>query len=479
VILAAGSLVLLLARRSENTSQRRVALAVLPFEDLGPDPVPDYFVDGLNEELITALSRVDPPRLGVIARSSVMRFRASAAPADQIGRDLGADYLLTGSFRFQDGRARISAQLIRTSDQTNIWGQSYDHAIADVLDVEREIAQAAARSLPIEPGVGGEEAKPTNPAARDAYLKGRYFLARGGAGPTAKALELFQQALQSDPGYAPAYLGKAEALLKQEVAAPEVEPEARALVRRALDLDDRSAEGHMLLARMKLFFDLDWPAARREFERAIELEPGRALTYHNYAFYFSTLGLHEQAIDQLQKALELDPISPALKGDLGWIYYYAGRYDEAIEQAFNTLQLQGEDLSARVCLIHCYLRQNNIAAALGRAREVMRLMGAAPGEIEALDRNDPAGGIRAYAGWRLKMFSEQATREYVDPALFAQAYLYLGRPDRAIAYLEAAHRLRSFAMAFLKTDPRYDSIRSDPRFARLVREVTAKAVESY
>lgn len=453
------------ARRAVSPTNTRQMLVVLPFDNLSPDAAQELFSDGLTEELITQLSRMNPERLGVIARTSALRYKKAKPSVAQIKRELSVDYLLEGSVRAEADQLRITAQLIRASDQSHVWANSFDRPQKEALNVQREIAAAVAQALALTLFL--PTASPpitTQPAAREASLKGKYQLGKPGRAAAQQAHMFFQQAVAADPNYAAAYAGLAAAQMRQGLPPHEQATQVRASLQKALQLDDTLAEAHSLSAQLALRIELNWALARQEFERALALEPGRAATHHEYAFYFSDLGQHDEAIARLKQALVLDPVSPLVQGDLGWLYLRAKRYDEAVQQCRKTLELEPTDIGARYCLFQTYLRQGKPPEALAQAREVMRLAGAKPEAIAALEQ----GGVAAYQRWELQLLLDRAAREYLDPAVLAMTYADLGETEKAIACLQQAAREGSHFLASLRSEPRYDPLRNDPRFVALV-----------
>jgi TolB-like protein/DNA-binding winged helix-turn-helix (wHTH) protein len=276
----------------------RIMLAVLPFENLTGDPTQDYFSDGLTEEMISQLGRLDPTRLGVIARTSVMHFKHSPSPLDQIGRELGVGYILEGSVRRDSNNVRVSTQLIQVKDQTHLWARQYDRELSNLLNLQREIAQEVADEIQIafddrrrpSPAPASGNFSTTTVEAYDLYLRGRYFWNQRSKEGMEKAAEYFNQALAKDPDYAPAYAGLADtyALLSQlspRAKPHEIMPQARAAALKALQLDERLAEAHTSLALVSENYDYDWQTAETEFRRAIELNPNYATAHHWYAEY--------------------------------------------------------------------------------------------------------------------------------------------------------------------------------------------------
>jgi TolB-like protein/DNA-binding winged helix-turn-helix (wHTH) protein/Tfp pilus assembly protein PilF len=465
VLVAGLALAVWLWRRpvAQMPGGRRM-LAVLPFDNFTGETAQEHFCDGLTEELIAVLSRLNPAQLGVIARTSAMRYKTDKKPVSQIKTELGVDFLIEGSVRQQAGQARITVQLIRASDASHLWALSFDRAQSDLLGVQREVAEAVARSLTLEL-LPARPAPPesANPLARAAYLKGRYQLAKRDGAALTQAQAFFQQALAADPRYAAALAGLAEAQFRQALPPREKRAQVRASLQRALELDETLAEAHCLSGSVAQRLELDWPLARQEFERALALDPGRAQTHHEFAFYFSDLGLHDEAITRLQKTLELDPVSPLVQGDLGWLFLRAGRYDEAVRQCLKTLELEPADIGAHFCLLHTYQRQGHTAAALAQGREVMRLAGAKPAELAALEN----GGLPAYRRWELNMLLARGQRGYLDPAVLAMTYADLGEHEQALQALLQADREGSGYLSALRAEPRYDPLRADPRFRAL------------
>jgi TolB-like protein/DNA-binding winged helix-turn-helix (wHTH) protein/Tfp pilus assembly protein PilF len=478
VILAGLSLLgLLLRSPARPPSPPRVRLAVLPFLNLSSDPEQDYFSDGLTEELITELSRLDPRQLGVVARTSAMRYKATKKSVDQIGQELGADYVLEGSVRRGEHGLRISAQLILVRDQTHLWAESYDRQFSDVLEIQREVSERVATALVPEllPEAKSMVARRSGhepaPAARDAYLKGRYYLHKQTPESPKKALEQFEQATTLDPLYAEAHVGQAEALTALVQLEPGALERARAEAHTALSLDPGLAEAHLAQGTVLLYFDWDWTASLQEYRRAIELAPGLASAYNMYANALSVLGQHEAALAEVQRAIDLDPVASGVSGDLSWIYFYARRFEDAAAQARKTLELEPSDLSAQVCLLHSSVQLGRPGDAIAPAQALLRLKGATDEEVAALGRGDPAAGMRAYYEWNLRWFLPRVERGEASSFALVLLYIRLGRRDEALAWLQKAFEQRAPFLAYLGVEPRYDSLRGDPRFEELVRRL--------
>ena len=325
------------------TTGRRKMLAVLPFQNLSNDPAQEYFSDGLTEETITDLGELNPEKLGVIARTSAMAYKHTDKTIAEIGRELGADYILEGSVRREGGTARVSAQLIRVNDQTHLWAHNYEREVTGLLALQNELGTAIAQQVQIElePKRGPRlTRKPApNTESYENYLQGLFFLNKRTYDDENKSVEFFEQSTEKDPGFAPAYAGLANAYLALSIFSPErFFPKAASAATRALELDDDLAEAHAALGAEKADFEFDWQGADRELRRAIELNPNSALAHFFLSsYYLNPLGNSEQAIAEMKKALELDPLSPIFNAYLGLDYFYARQYDQALFQYNKTV----------------------------------------------------------------------------------------------------------------------------------------------
>jgi DNA-binding winged helix-turn-helix (wHTH) protein/tetratricopeptide (TPR) repeat protein len=310
-----------------------------------------------------------------------------------------------------------------------------------------------------------------SPAAREAYLTGRYLLDKKDrtAADAEKSVALFEQAVASEPSYAEAWAGLADALAVVPRPPRQAIPRARAAALRALELDPGLAAAHHRLAGIHLYYDWDWEAARREYERAIELDPGSVTAHHSFAAYFSILGRHGEALARMERARELDPVSASINGDIGWYFYFARRYGDAVRQSLRTLELEPGHAGARTCLLYSHLLQGDLPAARERVRELMAMQGAAPEALAALDRGPE---LDVYWRWTLEELTGRAAREHVSPVHFALARLSLGDREAAFRELERAYRERSgWLLPFLAVEPRLDPLRRDPRYADLLRRL--------
>jgi len=460
----------------------RKMLAVLPFENLTGDASQDYFSDGLTEEMITQLGRLDPQRMGVIARTSVMHYKHRSEGLDQIARELGVQYVLEGSIRRDAGNVRISAQLIQVKDQTHLWAREYDRKPESVLVLQGEIAQEVADEIQTALGAGKRAAPLARPApstqsyeAYDLYLKGRYFWNKRTKEGFQQAIDSFQQAVEKDLNYARAYAGLADsyALMSDYSFAPpdEVVPKARAAALRALQIDEKLAEAHASLALITENHDRDWQTAEKEFRKAIELDPNYATGHHWYAEYLGYQGRFDEALAESERARQLDPLSLIIAADNGAILYLARQYDRAIQQFRAVLAMEPSFRRAHELIILSYVQKRQFADALADLEQLHR------------GREEPwmwawsayvygSSGQPAQAQLALKKLAQANRKAHMYPAsMLALASVGMGNKDEAIVWLQRAYLEHSNALTALKVEPAYDSLRADPRFQELVRRV--------
>ncbi len=347
-------------------------LAVLPLANLTGDPAQEYFSDGLTEELIAQLGNVDPQHLSVIARTSVMRYKNTHEPLDEIAHALGAQYVLEGSVRRDSENVRITAQLVRASDQAHVWSRQYDRKLTSVLALQGEIAEEIAdeiRSTLGQRAVGGPARvarAPQQYQAFDLYLRGRYFWNRRTPAGFSQALDYFQQSIAKDPGYAPAHAGVADtyAMMSNYGLAPHTEAmvNARAAAVRAIELDANLAEAHNALAVIAEDYDYDWHTAEKEFQRAIELNPNYATAHQWYAQCLALQGRFAEALAHSERARALDPLSTIVVADHSVILYFARQYARAIDASHAVLAM--EPGFGRVPLMPAMMQTGRVAEAL-------------------------------------------------------------------------------------------------------------------
>jgi TolB-like protein/DNA-binding winged helix-turn-helix (wHTH) protein/Tfp pilus assembly protein PilF len=482
ILIAVFSVYLMRSVSKTRTSPAtgRLMLAVLPFENLTGDASQDYFSDGLTEEMISQLGNLDPQHLGVIARTSVMYYKNRPQQLQQVGRDLGVQYVLEGSVRRDSGKVRVTAQLIQLKDQTHLWARQYDRELSDLLTLQGEIAREIADEIRLTLGDGHEPAEGVARStltaqqfeAYDLYLKGEYFWNKRTAQSLQQALDCFQQAIAKDPKYARAYAALADsyALLSgynSSVAPKIVMPKARAAAIRAIELDERSAEAHTALAVVAQNYDFDWQTAEREYRRAIQLNPNYATAHHWYGEYLGLQGRFDESFRELERARQLDPLSLIIAADYGAVLYYARQHDRSIAQfravlemephfqrAYNVLGPYAEkgmfvDALAQMEMWEQPSRENSWKPAwqaylYGRS-------GDQPRALQAVEE--------------LKRLNEH---EHLDPAPMVLAYIGTGNNQEALFWLDKAYAEHSPSLTGLKVNPLFDPLRSEARFQSLL-----------
>jgi TolB-like protein/Flp pilus assembly protein TadD/predicted Ser/Thr protein kinase len=450
----------------------KIMLAVLPFDNLSPDPEQEYFSAGLTDELIAQLGRLSPQRLGVIARTSATLYRNRGMPVSAIGRELGVEYLLEGSVRSDGHRVRITAQLVQATDQTQLWASSYERSLTRIFDIQSDVARRVATSLAIELLPAGEallDRTPTeNIAAHEAYLRGRYHLRQRTAEGLREALSHFEQAVALDPAYARAYSGLADThmLLAGYGLVPRAEghEQSARFARQALQLDDTLAEAHTSLAAALAAHQGDIAAAEREFRRAIELNPSYALAHQWLSALLSGKGRHAEAVLEAEIAWDLDPLNPRIAVDLARALYFARRYDQALTQSRRALGLDPDFAPAHSML-------GLVSLELGRYQEAIAEIDAgAPKDSPSLWRGHALAraGRRAEArreleAWEARWEEERAA---AAPAAIAAILAALGEKEEALDWLEKTHEssLRELY------SPHFDTLRSDRRFQALLEQ---------
>lgn len=454
------------------------SLAVLPLQNLSGDPSQEYFADGMTEELITQLSRLSSLR--VISRTSVMRYKNSNKPLPEIARELGVDGIIEGSVLRSGERTRITAQLIYAPQDKNIWAQSYERDLQDVLALQSTVASTIANAVGVQM-TPDEKAqigsfRPINLKAREAYLQGLYHLQQAqdvvfkkdkkklSGDETGKAVDYFQQAIQADPNYAPPYVGVWEAGLAASPLPPsDWVSGARPMILKALQLDNNLANAHRAMACI-LTLDWDWKGAEREYLRAIQLEPSNIDAHYDYGLFLFGLGRVQEGMRETELAQGLDPRNERMAN----AYFMTRQFDRAIELYNSRAQTKPSDFSSHWML-------SNIYASTGRHREAISELQAMDTLLEYRDLAAALGRTYQSAGYEraLKMYAARlqvySRKSFIPTFYIASIYGFLGDRDQAFAWLEKAYKARD-GMDDL-ANPMWDSLRSDPRFADLVRRV--------
>jgi TolB-like protein/DNA-binding winged helix-turn-helix (wHTH) protein/Flp pilus assembly protein TadD len=449
VLIVAASLLTLHFWRARNASPSdRVMLAVLPFENLSGDANEDYFADGLTEEMIAQLGQVQPSRLGVIARTSIMHYKHTKQSIAEIGRELGVGYVMEGSVRRAGGRVRITAQLIQAAQQTHVWAETYERSLDDVLTIQTEIAQKVTDSLSIEllPARTRMDANAhLNLDSYDKYLLGLHELGQGSKDDVTKAIHYFQEAIEEEPKDARLYsaLSQAYDAATTYYSSPaEVMPRAKEAALKAVELDPNLASAHVKLGYVHLFYDWDWPAAEKEYRRALEINPSSPEAQLGYANYLGTLGHFDEALSRVQQAYRYDPLAVESRNEALWIYYFSGRMPETVDQCHKTIELEPAAGTPYIVLAMAY-------AQMGKRAETLRAAEDAVHFADSPSGNATTASALAQVGEKLKAKKvldralEQAKQRYVCRFIVAAAYIGLGEKEKALQSLQQAFLERS------------------------------------
>jgi len=455
-------------------------VAVLPFENRTGDAGQEYVSDGMTEEIIARLGRLNPQRLGVIARASAIRYKHTDKDVDQIGQELGADYLLKGSVRGAGQRLQVAAELIQVKDRTHLWADHFEGDLDNVPAFHAAIARHIARSLQIEvPPAKRLFATGTStvtPEAQGAFLRGRYCLNKGTAEGIKNAIAYFEEATAHDSGYAVAHAGLAVALDLADhfriLPGSRAFPRAKVAAINALELNDSLPEAHNALAFATHSYDWNWDGAEQEYQRAIALNPNFATARHWHGFYLGILGRLDEAMAELRRAQELNPLSIIIRTHRGLMLYRGGRYDEAIAQLAQTLDMEPYFAAAHYFLALCYQQKEKYEEAIERLESALKISPRSPDLVGALGHAHAAFKRKSEARKALKELYELEEQRFVSAFDFAMVYCGLGEADQAFEWLEKARGERSFSMLLsLKAEPRLDPLRADFRFQDLLRQV--------
>jgi eukaryotic-like serine/threonine-protein kinase len=464
------------SRRSHINS-----VAVLPFSNASADPNAEYLSDGITEGVIDRLSGL--PNLKVISRTSSFRYKRRDIEPQKVAKELGVDALVTGRVVQRGDDLSVGVELVEAGEDKQLWGEQYSRKVTDASSVPQEIATAISANLRVRLTTEDKsrlaKLSATNPEAYQLYLKGRYHANQSTAAGLKKSIEYFDQAIERDPGYALAYAGLADSysgLGGDWLYLPPSDsfPKAKAAAMKALELDDTLAEAHAALA-YATNFDWDWVGAEREFKRAIELNPNSALSHERYAEYLKIRLRFDEAMAEAQRAQELDPLSPEIVAGVGGVFVFTGRYDEAIAQYQKALDLNPDLPAIRAELSWAYAMKHMYPQALAEYDKIAEQdkAVAAQNQFVATVRGwvYAVSGRRADALRIAKEFKDLSSHTYVDFYQFAWIYAGLGDKDEAFRLLERGYREHTAGMVYLGDDVAWYGMRSDPRYADLLRRM--------
>src|SRR5208282_2639277 len=478
-LLAVLALAYIMSRgRADNAARPKIkSLAVLPLKNLSGDPTQDYLADGMTEALIGRLASISDLR--VISHTSVMRFKNPQISVPEIARTLNVDAIVEGSVIRDGNRIRVTAQLIRGATDEHFWSETYDRELRDVLALQSDVAQSIAES--VEVTVTGEEharlaaARPVAPEVYESYLQGWYELNKSyNKADIEKGIAYFQNAINTDPTFAPAYVGLASAYsalgsnFVGDPHDPALQKEMSA-AQKAVELDPNLADAHALLGDVQKE-RWQWADAQAEYRRALELNPHNADAYADLAWWLLCQGRTDEALASMRRARELDPLSVDAT-DMGWMLFEARRYDEATHELRSVLQVNPNDPVTLWDLGISLIDKNQPQDAIPVLEKALSLSNRSPGVTGTLIRAYALAGRRRDALRLLKELQVRSKAGFVPASAFVNAYLGLGENEQVFVWLEQAYKEHSNILQFLKVDPALDPIRTDPRFADLLRRV--------
>lgn len=457
-----------------EASQDRRRIAVLAFSNISPDPGNEYFADGMTEEIILTLSKIS--KLHVIARTSTIKYKSQTKSIAEIGKELGVGSIVEGSVRKAGDVIRIAVNLIDANTQEQVWSNQFDRSFQDIFSIQSEIAKKIAASLKVEI-LQKEKKQIENKATKDldaynAYLNGRYYWNLRTEESLNKAIDYFSIALEKDAKYCLAYSGLADsysALAVLEFQPPSlVFPKAREAAERAIQIDPNLAEAHTSLGLVRFQYDRDWEGAEIEFKKAIELNANYSTAHLFFADYLKAMGRFDQAIEEVKRAQQLDPMSLTINTAFGHVLYLSRQYDLAIEQYKKAIELDPGFLPAHLWFGRPYLQKGMYTEAISEVSKALKLSGESTMALSVMGHVFASAGMMQEARDLALKLKERSKKQYVPSYWIALIYVGLGDKEEAFTWLERAYSERSSWLAWMNVEPRFDPLRSDPRFISLL-----------
>jgi len=468
----------------------KIRLAVLPFRNLSNDPDDRYFSAGLTEEMTTQITRLQPAELTVIARTTAEHYEPSPKSLKQMKQDLGVDYVLEGNMRRGGNRVRITARLSEVQDQTQLWAETYERDLSDVLSVQAEISQAIAAEIHLALNLSESKRlsdlqrgqRRVEPAAFDAYLKARYHLHSMHPVEMQKSIKDFEQAVALDPSYAPAHAGLASAWALLAIAPfdlippREAMPKAEAAAKKSLALDEDLYEAHLALALVNHHYHWNWTEAENGYRRAIELNPSYTASHLWYLWMLLALGKQAEAFQEIEHTMaivqETDPRRlVAVHAARAFAFYFGREFERAEEECEKALHMDPNYFLVHYILGRTYMRLGHPAKAIAQLKSARSLAGEMPLADAALGLAYAVSGQTEQALKMAKTFATAARQHYIPPTYFGMIHAGLGDKDQAFAWLEKAFAERAEGLTWLNVEPMVDPLRDDPRFHDLIRRI--------
>ena len=468
------------SRAARRPTRGRIrSLAVLPLENLSAQPSDEYFTDGMTDALITTLAQIRALR--VISRTSVMRYKGARKSLPEIAGELNVDAIVEGTVLRSEGRVRIATQLIHAATDAHLWARQYETDLRDVLTLQSQVARAIADEIRVQLSPHEKSrlaaGRPVNPGAYETFLKGRHFWYKRSPDALKKAVEYLQQAVAVDPGFALAHAGLADGYVSLGwdlfgLASPsDTYPAAKQAAQKALELDPTCGEAHAAAGWIAAGFDWDWTAAERAFQRAIELQPQYGPVHIWYSHFLRAMDRTEESLAESRRALECDPLGLVLNMHLGWHHIYSRRYERAVEQLQKTLELDRTFITAHMFLGQAYGQLGAFADSITHYEKAVELSQRHAPYLAELGHGYAVAGRRDDAMAMLNELIQLSSRQYVGARGIAEIYLALDDRDSAFSWLERAFSQRNGWLIHMRENPRFDRVRSDPRYLNLIQRL--------
>ncbi len=480
VLLAVLILRPVLKRLRTSVPEPIQSLAVLPLQNLSADPAQEYFADGMTEALITDLAKI--PGLKVISRTSIMQYKNSHKKLPQIAQELGVDGVIEGAVLRSGDRVRITAQLVRATTDQHIWAESYERNLSDLVALQDEVSRSIAAQIRKQIAATTPQRLTTtalvSAQGREDYLKGRYFWNLRSEAGYIKAIDYFQGAVAEDPQYAQAYAGSADAYaLLGSMPGAKIPREtamikAKEMALAALKLDDSLADAHTSLAFVEMHYEWNFRGAEQEFNRAIDLDPNYSIAHHWYAYDLAAMGRMDEAVAEVKRARQTDPLSAIINTDAAEILYFARRFDEALLQARATIEMEPNFPHAHRVLERIYDEKHMFPDAIAEGQRAVALSDDDPWMLLDLANTYALAGKKTEMQDCLRRVANTSPGGILpEVGATAEVYVALGEVDRALGVLESACRRREGGLILLDVDPRFDSLKSKPRYRQLLQRI--------
>ncbi|MFC2085428.1 protein kinase [Bacteroidota bacterium] len=450
------------------------SIAVLPLENLSGDPEQNYFSDGMTEAIIAELANIKA--LKVISRTSIMRYKNTDMSLPEIAGELNVKAIVEGSVLRADNKVRITAQLIEAREDRHLWAKNYERDLKDVLSLQRNVAKDIASEIQIsltdQEKTNLSVTQSLNPEAHEAYLRGLYYWNKRTKDDLERSMDFYEKAIELEPAYAEAYASLAQTYIVLGAwgfyPSSEMDSIAKIIANKALEINSQSAEAHTALAAVFEGLELNWEEAEKEYKLAINLSPNYATAHQWYAEYLGVMGRLDEAITEMKKAMGLDPFSLIINSNLGWIYYFAREFDKAIEQGRKTLEINPNFWDVDFYSSLCYLARGMYPEAAKKYGEMLSKIPSSNYKVYLPVQIYNNSGMEGFYKWLIEEMKTE-THNFHNPYNLALIYSQLGENDKAFEMLDSLYEQKNYRIRFMNVEPLFDNIRSDPRFAELLK----------